>query len=189
MYMEIDMPRTNKTRYAVLGMLTIAPMSGYDIRKEMQTNTGYFWSESDGQLYPMLEKLTEEGMITFRAEESVGKRKRKIYCITCQGLVDLRTWLSKPSQTKTVRNEMLLKLFFGENVPAEISINTIAEYRADLTNRLIQYKKIIRKIKKESQNTKEFDYWSLTLNYGLRLSQAALKWCDESASLLKKRPK
>ena len=35
-------------RYAILGMLSIEPMSGYEIRQTMQQSTENFWAESDG---------------------------------------------------------------------------------------------------------------------------------------------
>ena len=40
---------TSKTPYAILGMLSIEPMSGYDIRQIMRNSTANFWSESDGK--------------------------------------------------------------------------------------------------------------------------------------------
>src|SRR5438132_1157029 len=56
--------RPRSTPYAVLGMLSLAPMSGYDIRKESETSIGYFWSESYGQLSPamMQEQLTNPSL-------------------------------------------------------------------------------------------------------------------------------
>ena len=46
------MPRENKTKYAVLGLLTYAPLSGYDIRRIYADSLGNFWSESYGAHLP-----------------------------------------------------------------------------------------------------------------------------------------
>ena len=46
--------RENKTKYAVLGMLSFAPKSGYEISQMIKNSTAFFWSESDGQIYPIL---------------------------------------------------------------------------------------------------------------------------------------
>ena len=41
-----------KTRYVILGLLLEGSLSGYDIKKIIDTRFSFFWSESYGQLYP-----------------------------------------------------------------------------------------------------------------------------------------
>jgi DNA-binding PadR family transcriptional regulator len=53
--------KKGKTRFAVLGILSYGPMSGYDIKKFYEKNVAGFWSESYGQIYPILKRLAEEG--------------------------------------------------------------------------------------------------------------------------------
>ena len=59
--------RARSTPYAVLGMLSLSPMSGYDIRKESETSIGFFWSESYGQIYPALRELETRRLIRRRS--------------------------------------------------------------------------------------------------------------------------
>ncbi|HEY3155376.1 MAG TPA: PadR family transcriptional regulator, partial [Candidatus Eisenbacteria bacterium] len=68
--------RTRSTPYAILGMLSFAPMSGYDIRKEAASSIGYFWSESYGQIYPALRELQARGLAKRRADRRAGHRDR-----------------------------------------------------------------------------------------------------------------
>ena len=51
--------RESRSRYAVLGALTIAPMSGYDLRAFFDQSVRFFWNESYGQIYPELRRLRE----------------------------------------------------------------------------------------------------------------------------------
>ena len=44
------MAKENKSKYAVMGVLSICPASGYDIKKFMECSTSNFWSESYGQI-------------------------------------------------------------------------------------------------------------------------------------------
>ncbi|MDH3629255.1 MAG: PadR family transcriptional regulator, partial [Acidobacteriota bacterium] len=48
------MPDRSSSRYAVLGILTLEPMSGYDIKKFIETSVAHFWRESYGNIYPLL---------------------------------------------------------------------------------------------------------------------------------------
>ncbi|MBA3604138.1 MAG: PadR family transcriptional regulator, partial [Parachlamydiaceae bacterium] len=48
------MAKSNKSRFAIMGMLALAPKSsGYDIKKLMEGSTQYFWKESYGSIYPV----------------------------------------------------------------------------------------------------------------------------------------
>lgn len=54
----------NRSRYAILGALTIRPMSGYDIRQFFAKSVSHFWDESYGQIYPILKGLHSEGLVS-----------------------------------------------------------------------------------------------------------------------------
>ena len=105
------MPRVNKTRFAALGFLMMEPMSGYDIKKFMQRSTNYFWMESDGQLYPILHKLVEEGLVTSKQEDT-GARKRLLYSITKKGVKEFETWMKQPPEQPVKRHELSLNSFW-----------------------------------------------------------------------------
>src|SRR5438045_3830581 len=90
------MGKENKSKYAVLGMLSLAPMSGYDLKKNIEMSTGNFWTESYGQIYPMLKQLAEEGLTTSHIEKKEGRPERHVYTLTDNGWEALRHWLTEP---------------------------------------------------------------------------------------------
>ncbi|MGA9048227.1 MAG: PadR family transcriptional regulator, partial [Dehalococcoidia bacterium] len=47
------MPKINKTKYAILGLLSLKPASGYDLKKTVDWNIGFFWNENFGHIYPI----------------------------------------------------------------------------------------------------------------------------------------
>jgi PadR family transcriptional regulator, regulatory protein AphA len=51
------------SKYAILGMLSLRPMSGYDTRKTVQESIRFFWSESYGQIYPALKRLEAQKLV------------------------------------------------------------------------------------------------------------------------------
>ena len=67
-------------RAAVLALLAERPMHGYQIIQEIDERSGGAWKPSPGSVYPTLQLLTDEGLIT--AEESNG---RKTYALTPEG--------------------------------------------------------------------------------------------------------
>ncbi|MCU1411329.1 MAG: PadR family transcriptional regulator [Rhodoglobus sp.] len=67
-------------RAAVLALLAEKPMHGYQLIQEIQERSGGAWKPSPGSVYPTLQLLADEGLIT--AEESSG---RKTYSLTDAG--------------------------------------------------------------------------------------------------------
>jgi hypothetical protein len=57
------MAKDNTTKYILLGLLSHEPMSGYDMKKRIDTTISKFWSVGYGQIYPTLNDLEEEGLI------------------------------------------------------------------------------------------------------------------------------
>src|SRR3954451_22147487 len=79
-------------RAAVLSLLAEKPMHGYQIIREIEERSGRSWKPSAGSVYPTLQLLADEGLIT--AEESNG---RKPYSLTDAGRVEVgRSGLSAP---------------------------------------------------------------------------------------------
>jgi DNA-binding HxlR family transcriptional regulator len=69
-----------EVRSAVLSLLAERPMHGYQIIHEIEERSGGSWKPSAGSVYPTLQLLADEGLIS--ATESNG---RKIYSLTEAG--------------------------------------------------------------------------------------------------------
>lgn len=175
------------THYALLGMLTIGPLSGYDIRRLIAESTQAFWSESDGQLYPALAKLTELKLITIKPTPKKSSRGKKIYSITPAGRNELKKWLNQPPATAIVRNEMLLKLFFGANIAPDILRDHIEKVRYETKAAIQQLKTKKQNLTADESELKHLPFWQMTLQYGIRLNEAKLLWCDETLKFLKQK--
>ncbi|HZH29729.1 MAG TPA: PadR family transcriptional regulator [Pyrinomonadaceae bacterium] len=181
--------RETKSKYAVLGMLSIAPMSGYDIKKRVEESISNFWTESYGQIYPILKSLVAEKLVTKTVERGAGKPDRHVYALTDQGREELQRWLAEGVTPKVERNELLLKLFFGEEVSFDINVGHIEGFRELQRGLLEKYKAIEKEIKAEYADNSNLPYWLLTVSYGQHVSRALLDWCDEALLKLNKTAK
>lgn len=172
--------------HAILGLLSLKPLSGYDIRQLAEQSIGHFWSESYGQIYPTLKRLVKEGLATRRTERNKGKPDRHIYSITSKGLEELQLWLKVPIRREKPRSELLLKLFFGTRIPVPESIQHVDRYRAEHLQLLEIYAKTEKQLKKEDSGHLDLPFWLITLNFGRHRSQAFVNWCDETLKVLAK---
>jgi len=177
--------RARSTPFAVLGMLSIAPMSGYDIRKESETSIGYFWSESYGQIYPALRELKAQGLIRRRPGKSGGNRDRQVYEITERGHGALAAWRAEPPRETPYRNELLLKLFFGRADAVAHEPGWIETLLTEQKAALREFERIRKQIEKEQHDHVSVPFWLIALSYGEHHARAILRWGRETQKALR----
>lgn len=168
------------TQKALLGLLSMGPMSGYDIRALIPESIGHFWSESYGQIYPGLKRLAGDGLVEKKTERQKGRPDRHLYSLTEEGREELGEWLRLPVVGEVPRNELLLKLFFGMQVPASVSREHVEAELAKHRALLARYGAVAKALEREHGNDPDLPYWLMTLSFGRHTSNATVKWCEET---------
>ena len=165
---------------ALLGLLSLGPMSGYDVRQLIPRSIGYFWSESYGQIYPALKRLADAGLVEKKTERKKGSPDRNVYSLTADGREHLRRWLALPVAEEVPRNELLLKLFFGAHVSPRVSRAHVEAHLKANEQTLKAYGTLAKTLRKEEANDPQLPYWLMTLNMGRHRTMAIVKWCKET---------
>lgn len=75
----------------LLLLLSDKPMYGYEIIRELERRFSGYWSPKTGKVYPALEKLEENGLITGQIEFRDHGPDRKHYAITNKGKEELKS--------------------------------------------------------------------------------------------------
>jgi DNA-binding PadR family transcriptional regulator len=168
----------------LLGLLSIESMSGYDLGQTIRASVGHFWNESYGQIYPNLKKLAAGGFVTSKLERQEGKPDRQVYSITRKGRERLAKWLAVPPQPEIPRNELLLKLFFGEQVPAQILVG----YVEQMAQQHRAFLEILQQAEQQGIDPKYpgAPYWRMAAHFGQMEMQAHLAWAEETLAVLSK---
>jgi PadR family transcriptional regulator AphA len=166
------------TPYAVLGLLSIEPMSGYDIRRNLEESLSYFWSESYGQIYPALRKLEAARLIVPVKQAAPDTRRRKLYTLTAAGRARLRTWLSEPPKPQPPRSELLLKLFFGRQAAPGVCAAHLRRLRVQQERLATTLEGVERQLKTEQRGHPDLQYWLTTVSFGLERAQSLIDWSE-----------
>ncbi|MFK4086936.1 PadR family transcriptional regulator [Kribbella sp. NPDC020789] len=72
--------RRGDVRAAILAVLAEQPMNGYQIIQEIAERSGGAWKPSPGSIYPTLQQLEDEGLVTADAETG-----RRTFTLTDEG--------------------------------------------------------------------------------------------------------
>jgi PadR family transcriptional regulator, regulatory protein AphA len=100
--------------YVVLGMVRLGAQSGYDIKKSVRDSIRFFWTISEAQIYPSLDRL-ERAALVRGCSAPQGRRRRRNFDITPQGETALRRWLTGgEAMPFELRDIGLVKLFFAD---------------------------------------------------------------------------
>jgi|SRR5580658_2945956 PadR family transcriptional regulator AphA len=177
--------RSSSTSEALLGLLTIEPMSGYDLGLVIRESIGHFWNESYGQIYPNLKRLAAEGLVASKRERQEGKPDRRIYSITAKGRERLAAWLAIPPQPEIPRNELLLKLFFGAQTDAEVLIGYVQVMVETHRALLEEFEKTEREIARQREYP-DTPFWKIAARFGQIEMEAHLRWAEETLAQLNK---
>ncbi len=67
--------RRGDVRSAILALLAERPMHGYEIIAELSERTEGLWRPSPGSIYPTLQLLEDEGLISVQSDDAGGKKR------------------------------------------------------------------------------------------------------------------
>lgn len=123
-------------RTLCLGVLTLGEASGYEIKKKLENDYSHFYDASFGSIYPALNRLQSEGLVTCTTEAQARRPDKKVYNVTSEGRLELLRELSQPPGPDRIRSEFMVTLIFADLLPpsylAQILDERIAYYRKHL---------------------------------------------------------
>jgi DNA-binding PadR family transcriptional regulator len=178
--------RSSSSREVLLGLLTVEPMSGYDLGQTIRASIGFFWNESYGQIYPNLKKLAAAGLVKAKTEKQKGKPDRQVYSITLQGRAHLKKWFAVEPQPEVPRNELLLKLFFGAQAGPEAVIGYVERMAKREREYLEKFRQIERELIAQMQHYPDAPYWRMAVRFGQLEMEAHLCWTEETLAALRR---
>lgn len=180
---EYTMAVEKKIDCVILGLLSHEDLTGYEIKKRMDTALKYFWGASYGSIYPALGDLVKRGLANKR-DGAENNRNKIIYSITEDGRNYLKDWLRIPVEKDELRYETLLKLFFG-NEAGELQATSHIDAFEEKIEKELQY--LIGAAEILRNNTSSDDthkYYLLTVEFGIKTYRAYLEWCKEAKTML-----
>lgn len=177
------MANTKKMDYVLLGLLSHEPLTGYEMKKRIDTTLKFFWGGSFGSIYPTLNQMEKEGRVT--KEEINGNGREKIrYKITEAGRMSLKEWLAKPIEKDEMRFETMLKLFFGNENGMNGSLEHIKFFEEKCRNELMTLKFFEENLSHILEDDTHKHYY-LTVSFGIKTYEAYISWCKEAKRKIK----
>jgi PadR family transcriptional regulator AphA len=153
--------------HALLGLLAVAPRTGYELTKAFAGDLGrYAWQAGHTSIYPELARLAE---VTHE-----GARGSRTYAVTDAGRDELRTWLFTPPRQSKVRNELVLRMFLLSALEPADARKLLGRIAATTAQEAAE----LRRLRTEAGPVRlgPEGFGQLAAEYGLRQYDAVHEW-------------
>ncbi|MHC4218936.1 MAG: PadR family transcriptional regulator [Planctomycetota bacterium] len=169
------------------------PTSGYELKAAFDRSVNYFWPAELSQIYRTLKRLEKGGLLRSRVEPSQRGPDRRTYRRTAAGRKALHERLAGDPEFGDERLAYIAQLFFlhelGDLKATRACVDKVREKRA---RQLAGYRAIVKERmaafggSPDDATDEEFHQY-LTLEAGIRVTQARLRSCDELIKLIERR--
>ncbi len=171
--------------HAVMGLLRVRPMTGYDLKTLwFDRSMRYFWPADQAQIYRTLDSLADRGWATARVEPGRDRPNRKVFTLTAEGEAALLKWLADPQPLPTVRDPLLVQLFCGDGLTDGELVSLLREQGERHAERRREYEGIGEIIQRAPATERQRRLWHLTLANGRAREDAYLAWLEEAIAIL-----
>ena len=179
-------------RHALLGFLNYAPMTGYDLKKHFDNSVNHFWRAELSQIYPTLDQMAQEGLVTREGKDQKNAHNSRAYYITEAGRKELQRWLEEPCDLAPHREAFLIKIFFGAALESSVLLRLLEGQLKRHRERLAAYQQILARFEEIDANRdprliRELPFQRYTVRAGVLSEEARIAWCEETIAAIRGR--
>jgi DNA-binding PadR family transcriptional regulator len=163
--------------YAIIGLLQQEQRTGYELKTScFDQCLAHLWPADQAQIYRTLDKLLEQGWITCSIEIQCDRPNRKVYSVTEAGKAEFIRWLQSPHPLPTLREPLLIQLFFAAHLPNEAIVQLLEQQLAARIEKLTECEKIQLPMLGDQYASREQIMQRLVLDLVLRREQIYIDW-------------
>ena len=167
-------------QFAILGLLSCRPATGYDLKKIFEDSSFLYWSGNNNQIYRALLDMQEQGYVTNRVIHQDGTPSKKVYTVTQEGINALKEWVRSTPQPPECKKQFLVQLAWADLLNEGELDKLIGQYQQAVTMQLVMEREK-RKRHRHSPNRNEretliFDMIHQNIESGYRTE---LEWIEE----------
>ena len=178
------MADASTSTYAVLGLLSLGPMSGYDAAQAAERSIAYFWPISKTHVYSELGRLEALGWAEPKEVRQTDAPNKRVFHITKAGERALDEWLvSGPLPDEVHRMPFLIKLFIGHRIPRADLRQMLEAFRQEAED----YRAVLGEVVDSLDGIPQTAFPRATALLGLRMTEGVLRWADEVEDMIPSR--
>jgi DNA-binding PadR family transcriptional regulator len=187
----VSAPRSRLTGFeqVLLGMVSLQPSTGYDLKRRFATTPMGVYQPSSGALYPALERLERRGLLASQALPRAGHgRPPRRYQLTDEGRQAHLDWVRQPVVPETVAQDLGLHLLRFVMMAQVLPEETVVAFLTSLKTALAGF---VGSLEEQAAaiDAAGNPYPALAVEHGLAVHRASLAWADQAIARLTQPPR
>jgi DNA-binding PadR family transcriptional regulator len=176
-------------KFILLGFLNYQPMTGYELKQEIDSSTSHFWHAHHSQIYTTLRQMEQEGLVTSVYIQEESQPNRRVYTISVAGKQALNDWLEQSMTDATqIKEELLVRIFFSARRDPQEVLTELRVQRRLHQEKLAAYQRLAESISCMGGGLdnlqRERFFWKATLDLGTRYEEMYLGWLNDTLKMI-----
>ena len=176
-------------QFAILGILSCRPLTGYDVKKIMQDSPFMHWSGNNNQIYKVLLALHADGFVHSETIQPEHGPSKKLYTVTAEGLAELKRCSLALPEAPERKNTFLVQLAWSAQLESQEILRLLEQYEREVQGRCAMAqgqggKELLR----PDRTPRESAIWDLIQENVLKAYRAELTWTARAKEVLSRYP-
>lgn len=172
-------------KFAILGILSWKPSTGYELKKIFEESSFLYWSGNNNQIYKALIKMEDEYLVTSEIIHQDNSPSKKIYTITEEGLKELKEWISSSPEAPEIKKTLLVQLAWADLLKDQELDELLLKYENELKVQLVmEIEKNKRALYSPNRSTREKLLWEMISENIISTYNNELNWINETRKKL-----
>ena len=163
-------------RYAILGLLSWQPCTGYDLKKIIADSSTLYWSGNNNQVYTTLIQMLKEGLVTVVVQPQESLPARKVYSISDAGRAALREWVLSAPEPIELRSTFLIQLGWADQLDDRELGGLLDAYEEEIQVQRDMQREKARRAKSPNRTQRETYLWQMIDENLLGVYEQELTW-------------
>ncbi|MGI1658306.1 MAG: DUF4180 domain-containing protein [Desulfitobacterium sp.] len=166
--------------FAILGILSWKPSTGYELKKVFQDSSFMYWSGNNNQIYKALLQMQDEGLVTSEVIHQDSAPSKKLYRITNDGLTELKEWVLSSPEAPEFKKTFLIQLAWSDLLNNHELNELLSRYEDTINVQLLlEQEKNRRSLNSPNRNDRETFLWNSIYQNLITSYQAELDWINQ----------
>lgn len=175
--------------YAILGLLTFEPMSGYTLKtRYFDKSIAHFWPADQAQIYRTLTALEAAGQVEGRTVVNETRPNRREFSIAEPGRAALAGWLAEDREPPAMRDAFLVQLYFGRLLTRDQMRRVLETRRAAHEKQRDYYDALTLPQPDTEEMRRQVLFGGMTLDFARRRERMTIEWLDACIAALEDAP-
>ncbi len=173
-------------KHALLGLLLDRSAYPYELANRLQHRLGPAWEINSGQLYQLVKRMEEDGLIERVQDVPRDRDDRHVFAITGEGVVEFERWFDQAAgAVRLCRRPLLVKVTFAGPQRLREALAKIDSYELQCAERLNEIARLREELPGDGPLVRA-DHLLLRLNLSADIFQleGELRWAGHAREML-----